>query len=58
MKLKQMTLTEAKVLQIPWDINDHCAKFIHIKIAEMIAQDCQPYSVVNDGGLKALVHAL
>ena len=51
-------LTEAKELQLPWDINDHCAKFIHIKITEMIALDCQPYSVVDDGGFKALVHPL
>ena len=53
-----MTLTEAKELRLPWDINDHRAKFIHIKIAKMIALDCQPYSVVDDGGFKALVHAL
>ena len=51
-------LTEAKELRLPWNINDHHAKFIHIKIAEMIALDCQPYSVVDDGGFKALVHAL
>ena len=58
LKLKQVMLTEAKELRLPWDINDHCAKFIHIKITEMIALDCQPYSVVDDGGFKALVHAL
>ena len=39
-KLKQVTLTEAKELRLPWDINDHCAKFIHIKITEMITLDC------------------
>ena len=57
-KLKQVTLAEAKELRLPWDINDHRAKFIHFKIAEMIALDCQPYSVVDDSGFKALVHAL
>ena len=34
-KLKQVTLTEAKELQLPWDINDDHAKFIHIRITEM-----------------------
>ena len=56
--LKQVTLPEARDLLKPWDINDHRAKSIHIKIAEMIALDCQPYSLVNDVGFKALVRAL
>ena len=57
-KLKQVMLTEARELRLPWDIiNDHCVKFIHITITKMIALDCQPYSVVDDGGFKALVHA-
>ena len=57
-KLKQVTLPEARDLLKPWDINDHRAKSIHIKIAEMIALDCQPYSLVEDVGFKALVRAL
>ena len=57
-KLKQVTLTEAIELQLPWDINDHRAKFIHIKIIKRITLNCQPYSVVDDGGFKALLHAL
>ena len=54
-KLKQITLPEARDLLKPWDINDHCAKSIHIKIAEMIALDCQPYSLVNNVVFKTLV---
>ena len=42
----------------PWDINDQRAKLIHVKIGEMIARDCQPYSVVEDAGFNALVHVL
>ena len=57
-KLKLVTLAEAKELRLPWDINDHHTKFIHIKITKMIALDCQPYNVVDDRGSKALVHAL
>ena len=57
-KLKQVTLPEARVLLKPWDINDHRAKAIHLKIAEMIAIDCQPYSLVDDIGFKSLVGTL
>ena len=42
----------------PWDITDQQAKRIHVKIGEMIARDCQPYSVVEDAEFKSLVHAL
>ena len=58
MKLKQVTLVGAKELRLIWDINGHREKFVHIKVTEMIAPDCQPYSVVNDYGFKALVRAL
>ena len=57
-KLKQVTLALAEDMCKVWDINDARAKTIHIKIAEMIALDCQPYSVVDDIGFRALIHAL
>ena len=57
-QLRQLTLTEAEELHKPWDINDQRAKRIHVKIGEMIARDCQPYSVVEDAGFKSLVHVL
>jgi len=57
-KLKQVTLAQAEDMPKVWDINGVRAKAIHIKIAEMIALDCQPYSVVDDIGFRALVHVL
>ena len=33
-----------------WDINYPHAKHLHIRIGEMIALDCQPFSVVDDIG--------
>ena len=57
-KLKQVTSTEAKELRLPWDINDHHEKVIHIKIAKIIPLDCQPYGVFNDDGFKVLVYSV
>ena len=45
-------------MRLPWDINDHREKFVHIKITKMIVLDCQLYSVVDDDGFKVLVRAL
>ena len=45
-------------MRLLWDINDHREKFVHIRVTEMIALDCQPYSVVDDYGFKALVRVL
>ena len=56
-KLKQVTSAEAKELRLPWDINDHREKLIHIKIAKMIPLDWQPYGVFNDDGFKVLVYS-
>ena len=53
-RLKQVMLPEAGDLLKPWDINDHHAKSIHIKIAKMIALDCQLYSLVDDVGFQNL----
>ena len=57
-RLKQVALPQAEDMRKVWDINDHQAKAVHIKIAEMIAQDCQPYPVVGDIGFGALIHVL
>ena len=56
--LKQVTLTQSEDRRKAWDINDSRAKAVHLKIAEMIALDCQPYSVVDDIGFRAMVQAL
>ena len=56
--LRQISLMEAAELHKQWDINDPSAKAIHRKIGEMIAVDCQPISVVESSGFKALIHTI
>ena len=41
-----------------WDINDPRAIRVHHKIAEMMALDFQPYSIVSDTGFTALLKTL
>ena len=41
-----------------WDINDARAQRIHRRIGEMIALDCEPFSVVKDQGFKQLIREL
>ena len=57
-RLKQVTLPQTEDVHKVWDINDHQVKAVHIKIAEMIVPDCQPYSVVDDISFGALIHVL
>ena len=57
-QLKQISLAEMAERRKVWDINDLRAKTIHTKLGEMIAIDCQPVSIVDHNGFKALVHAL
>ena len=38
-----------------WDINSTQAQAIHYVIGEMIAVDCQPYSIVEDVGFSRLM---
>ena len=45
---KQLSLEESSDLVRIWDINDPHAKRIHQRIVEMIAIDCQPFSIVED----------
>ena len=47
---RQPTMEETRPQVKVWDINDPKAKRIHRKIAEMMALDYQPLSVVNDVG--------
>ena len=54
-KLQQRTLAETLELKQIWDINNSKAQKIHYKIAEMIALDCQPISVVEDIGFNRLL---
>ncbi|XP_022833037.1 zinc finger BED domain-containing protein 4-like [Spodoptera litura] len=53
---KQQTLEEAFVTK--WDINDSRAKEIHNAIAEMIATDNQPISILENKGFDRLLHLL
>ena len=41
-----------------WDINDPKASAIHRRLVEMIAVDCQPFSIVDDAGFQRLIHSL
>ena len=42
----------------PWDNNDPHAIHVHQKIAEMMALDFQPYSLVSDTGFTELLKTL
>ena len=53
-----MSLEESSDLVRVWDINDPRAKRIHQRIGEMIAIDCQPFSIVEDVGFTHLLKAL
>ena len=55
---KQLTLTETEARVQPWDINDARAVRVHKKIAEMMALDFQPLSIVSDVGFIKLLNTL
>ena len=57
-KGKQLTLEESKDHARVWDVNDPRAQLVHKRIAEMIALDCQPFSIVDDTGFNRLLKAL
>ena len=52
----QQTLFETLERKKPWDIIDHKSKLFHNYIAEMIAVDIQPFSIVEDLGFQMLLH--
>ena len=56
--MKQLSLTETEARVKPWDINDPCAIRVNQKIAEMMALDFQPYSIVSDTGFTELLKTL
>ena len=56
--MKQLSLAETEVRVKPWDINDPRGIRVHQKIAEMMALDFQPYSVVSDTGFTELLKTL
>ena len=53
---KQLSLEDTNIQQ--WDINDACAVRVHNKIAEMMALDFQPLSIVSDVGFIRLLNTL
>lgn len=54
----QQTLEQCYETKKIWDINDSRSKSIHFKIGEMIALDCQPFSIVEDLGFNNLLKHL
>ena len=58
-RVKQMTLKESREqVQTVWDINNAQAHHIHRWIREVIAIDCQPFSIVQDTELTRLLNTL
>ena len=51
-------MEESSDLVRVWENNDPCAKRIHQRIGEMIAIDCQPFSIVEDVGFTHSLKAL
>ena len=54
----QPTMEETRARVKVWDINDPKAERIHDKIAEMMALDYQPLSVVTDVGFTSLLQTI
>ena len=52
----QQNLFETLERKKPWNIIDHRPKLIHNYIAEMIAVDIQPFSIVEDLRFQRLLH--
>ena len=55
---QQLTLSETQARVKQWDINNSNAVRIHRKIAEMMAIDYQPFSIVSDVGFTRLLKTL
>ncbi|GLV33340.1 hypothetical protein CBL_08610 [Carabus blaptoides fortunei] len=52
---KQITLSESFERKLLWDVNNAKAKRYHYLIAEMIAMDNKPFSIVEKVGFKRLL---
>lgn len=57
-QLRQQTIQESVQSRQPFDINDPRAQAVHIAIAEMIAVDNEPLSVLNKQGFQRLMKVL
>ena len=55
---RQPTMEETRVRVKVWDINDPKPERIHRKIAEMMALDYQPLSVITDVGFTSLLQTI
>jgi len=55
---RQLSLEESGKLVRLWDINNSRAQRVHCRVGEMIAIDCQPFSVVEDVGFTRLLKQL
>ena len=55
---RQLSLEESGELVRLWDINDPRAQRVHRRIGEMIAIDCQPFSIVADVDFTRLLKQL
>ena len=55
---RQPTTEETRARVKLWDINDPKAERIHRKIAEMMALDYQPLSVITDVGFTSLLQTI
>jgi len=54
----QSTITNVFNNKHPWDFDDERSRRVHRAIAEMIATDDQPVSVVNNSGFRGVVKVL
>ena len=52
----QLNIKES--FELPWPVNDARAKELHYSIAEMIAVDNQPMSIVEDSGFARLMNKM
>lgn len=55
--MKQITLKESSSQTKVWEVNDPRAVKLSTKVAEMIATDCQPLSIVDNIGFVRLMKA-
>ena len=56
--MKQISLEETEARAKPWEINDPRAVWVYQKIAEMMALDFLPYSIVTNEGFSQLLKTL
>ena len=52
---KQLSLEEAEDRVRPWSVNDSHSQRVTCRLVEMVALDCQPFSIVEDCGFVRLL---